>query len=420
MKFISLFSGAMGLDLGLEMAGFECATCVENDKEAVATIKHNKPDLPVFDYSITDVSGSELKKAGKFGRTTVPLVAGGPPCQAFSVFGNRLGIEDARGQLVFEFIRIIEETKPATFLMENVRGLLSMSIAPKKKELLEDENIPSEYFEKGSLLNKIFEEFNKLGYHVDCFVVNSVNYGAPQIRERILLIGNRFGHSVEFPSPRYSNRAEDNLPPFKTLGEAISPESGFVDPCPEVMNFSPRKLKYLSMVPEGGNWRSLPEDIQKESMGRSWYLKGGRSAYWRKLSFAFPSPTVVTMPNHAGTSMCHPKELRAISVGEAAAVQEFPQSWQFQGTTTAKFRQVGNAVPTRLGRVAGEVIQSLLSKIDAEGKAKSPKCGHTITHLRPHVRTRTFWKDGESFSGDKCYYDREETEEKQLDLLQID
>ena len=416
MKYISLFSGAMGLDLGLEMAGFETSVCVENDKEAVRTIKHNRPSLPVFDCSIEDVTGSELKKAAKFGSSRVPLVAGGPPCQAFSVFGNRLGIEDARGQLVFEFLRVVEETKPATFLMENVRGLLSMSIAPNKKELLENSKIPKEFFEKGSLLQRIFDEFNKLGYHVDCFVVNSVNYGAPQIRERVLLIGNRFGYSAEFPEPEFSNRPEDNLPPFKTLGEAISPEHGFIDNCPEVMNVSPRKLTYLSLVPEGGNWRSLPVDVQKESMGRSWYLKGGRSAYWRKLSYAFPSPTVVTMPNHAGTSMCHPKELRAISVGEAAAIQEFPREWEFQGTTTAKFRQVGNAVPTRLGKVAGEVILKLLNQISTDGKSKNPKCGHTITHLRPHVRTRTFWKDGESFAGDKCYYDTN-TEEKQLELI---
>jgi len=152
MKYISLFSGAMGLDLGLEMAGFETSVCVENDKEAVRTIKHNRPNLPVFDCSIEDVTGSELKKAANFGSSRVPLVAGGPPCQAFSVFGNRLGIEDARGQLVFEFLRIVEETKPATFLMENVRGLLSMSIAPNKKELLENSKIPREFFEKGSLL----------------------------------------------------------------------------------------------------------------------------------------------------------------------------------------------------------------------------------------------------------------------------
>ncbi len=416
MKYISLFSGAMGLDLGLEMAGFQTAVCVENDKEAVRTILHNKPNLPVFDCSIVDVTGKELKKSGKFGRSTVSLVAGGPPCQAFSVFGNRLGIEDARGQLVFEFIRIIEETRPKTFLMENVRGLLSMAIVPNNSELKKNKKIPKEYFEKGSLLHKIFNEFNALGYHVDCFVVNSVNYGAPQIRERVLLIGNRFGYSTSFPEPRYSNRPEDKLPPFKTLGDAISPESGFVDPCPEVMNFSPRKLKYLSMIPEGGNWRSLPEDVQKESMGKSWYLKGGRSAYWRKLSYAFPSPTVVTMPNHAGTSMCHPKELRAITIGEAAAIQEFPSSWEFQGTTTAKFRQVGNAVPTRLGKAAGFVLKELLGKIEEKGHAKNPECGHTVTHLRPHVRTRTFWKNGKSFSGDKCYYEKQKEEEKQLEL----
>ena len=407
MKFISLFSGAMGLDLGLEKAGFESAVCVENDKEAIKTISHNRPQLPFFDCSITDVSGDQLRKAGGFKKMNVPLVAGGPPCQAFSVFGNRLGIEDARGQLVFEFLRIVEETQPATFLMENVRGLLSMSIAPNKKELKNDKKIPKEFFEKSSLLNKIFKEFNNIGYHVDCFVVNSVNYGAPQVRERVLLIGNRFGYKASFPEPQFSNRVDDKLPPFKTLGEAISSESGFVDPCPEVMNFSPRKLKYLSMVPEGGNWRSMPVEIQKESMGKSWYLKGGRSAYWRKLSYAFPSPTVVTMPNHAGTSMCHPKELRAISIGEAAAIQEFPRNWKFQGTTTAKFRQIGNAVPTRLGQVAGTVIHELLSKIEKDGKAKSPDCSSTITHLRPHVRTRTFWKDGESFSGEKSYYEND-------------
>ncbi|EOX1290384.1 DNA cytosine methyltransferase [Vibrio cholerae] len=404
MKFISLFSGAMGLDLGLEMAGFETAVCVENDKEAVKTIKHNKSELPVFDRSIVDVTGNELLEAGKFG-DLVPLVAGGPPCQAFSVFGNRLGIEDARGQLVFEFMRIVEETRPATFLMENVRGLLSMSIVPNKKELKSDSAVPKGYFEKGSLLKKILSDFNALGYHVDCYVVNAVNYGAPQNRERVLLIGNRFGYQTKFPEPLFSNRPEDNLPPFKTLGEAISPEAGFVDTCTEVMNFSERKLKYLAMVPEGGNWRSLPEDIQKESMGKSWYLKGGRSAYWRKLSYAFPSPTVVTMPNHAGTSMCHPKELRAISVGEAAAIQEFPRHWEFQGTTAAKFRQVGNAVPTRLGNVAGSVLKELLGKIKNNGYADDPVCSSQIVHLRPHVRTRTFWKDGESYSGDTSYYE---------------
>lgn len=396
----------MGLDLGLEMAGFECAVCVENNSDAVKTIKFNKPSIPVFNKSIVEVSGAEIIDAGNFGNSDIPLVAGGPPCQAFSVFGNRLGLEDARGQMLFEFVRMVSETNPKVFLMENVRGMLSMSVIPEKSSK-KNPSAPPWYFEKGSLVKLLISEFNKLGYHVDCFVVNSVNYGAPQIRERVLLIGNRFGYKVDFPQPGYSNRPEDNLPPFKTLGDAIDPTLGFIDNCPDVMNFSPRKLKYLSMIPPGGNWRSLPEDIQKESMGKSWYLKGGRSAYWRKLSFAFPSPTVVTMPNHAGTAMCHPSELRAISIGEAAAIQEFPSHWQFQGTTSSKFKQVGNAVPTRLGMVAGQVIRQLLEKIELYGMDKNPEFGYTITHIRPHVRTRTFWKNGESFSGDVGYYQEE-------------
>lgn len=404
--YISLFSGGMGLDLGLESAGFDTRVCVENDLEAVETIRFNKPELPVIDRSVVDVEGEELRSLGGFGESEIPLVVGGPPCQSFSVFGNRLGVDDARGQLVFEFIRLIEQTRPATFLMENVRGMLSMSIVPRSKENLPNDGIPLEYYEKGSLMTKIFSEFNNIGYHVDCFVVNSVNYGAPQIRERVLLIGNRYGYQASFPKPQFSNRVKDNLPAFRTLGDVIGPDSGFVDPCDEVMNFSERKLKYLAMVPEGGNWRSLPVEIQKESMKKSWYLKGGRSAYWRKLSFAFPSPTVVTMPNHAGTSMCHPHELRAISVGEAAAIQEFPIDWKLRGSTTAKFRQIGNAVPTRLGRVAGEVIKSLLEKIRTEGESDKKLCSNSTMHIRPHIRTRTFWKDGQSHSGDTGYYDK--------------
>jgi DNA (cytosine-5)-methyltransferase 1 len=220
VKFISLFSGGMGLDLGLEMAGFECAVCVENDQDALKTIKFNKPNLPAFETSIVEVSGKDLISASGIKGEDIPLVVGGPPCQAFSVFGNRLGLEDARGQMLFEFVRIISETKPSVFLMENVRGLLSMSIMPLKSKN-QDNNTPKEYFKKGSLVNLLFQEFNKLGYHVDCFVVNAVNYGAPQIRERLIFIGNRFNHHVKFPEPIFSNRSEDNLPAFKTLGDVI-------------------------------------------------------------------------------------------------------------------------------------------------------------------------------------------------------
>lgn len=408
MKVISLFSGAMGLDLGFEQAGFETQACVEIDAAAVATIKLNRPELQVFDKSIVDIKGRDLLLGAGFAADEeVPVVIGGPPCQAFSVFGNRKGLEDSRGQLIFEYIRIIDELRPHVFVMENVRGLLSMPIIPKNKSLNKD--LDPALTKPGSLIELIFKKFNEIGYRVDCYVVNSVNYGAPQIRERLIFIGNRHGLIANFPSPLYSNRSADGLPPFKTLGDAIGP--GFNDPCPEVMNFSPRKLKYLSMIPEGGNWRSLPIDIQKESMGKSWHLKGGRSAYWRKLSFAFPSPTVVTMPNHAGTSMCHPTELRAISVGEAAAIQGFPREWKFTGSTTEKFRQVGNAVPCILGYVAGKTVKDLIYRIKSGEQKLNDAPLHQVIHLRPHVRTRQFWKNGTAIAGDVSYYDDDNNED---------
>lgn len=393
VPFISLFSGAMGLDLGLEEAGFESRVAVEFDVDAAKTIRHNRPELPLVDRSIELTDGRELLRLSGLKKGEVPLVVGGPPCQAFSVIGKRRGLEDRRGQMVYEFIRIIDETQPRSFVMENVRGMLSMSLKSKA-----DPEAAPEETAHGSLLRDVISRFEHLGYRVDCFVVNAVNYGAPQQRERVILIGNREKKQVSFPEPTHSNRDSDGLPPFRTLGDAIG--SGFTDPDPALLNFSPRKLYYLSMIPEGGNWRSLPLDVQKESMGKSWGLKGGRSAYWRRLSFAFPSPTVVTMPNHASTSMCHPRETRAITVGEAAAIQEFPAGWEFQGNTQSKFRQVGNAVPVRLGKIVGEVIRELLATEDSEAVAPESR----IIHIRPHVRTRSFWKNGVALAGDHDYY----------------
>jgi DNA (cytosine-5)-methyltransferase 1 len=285
--------------------------------------------------------------------------------------------------------------------MENVRGLHSMSILPKstlKKVTASEKTSP------GSLLRHIFTKFEGIGYRLDCFIINAVNYGAPQLRERLICIGNRYNLHAVFRSPEYSNRAADGLPPFKTLGDAIG--DGFIDPDTDCMNFSLRKLRYLAMIPPGGNWRSMPVEMQKESMGKAWHLKGGRSAYWRKLSFDFPSPTVVTMPNHAGTSMCHPIELRALTVGECAAIQEFPAEWKFIGSPSDKCRQIGNAVPVRLAAVAGKCVLDLLRRIALLNEEPlPPHPDHSkIYHLRPHVRTRAFWKNGEVFVGNKDYY----------------
>lgn len=404
-QVVSLFSGAMGLDLGLKAAGFRTFVCNEIDAAAVKTIKTNRPKMPIIARSIEEVTKNTLETAAQQPLDDVGLVAGGPPCQAFSVYGKRQGTNDSRGKLIYEFIRIVSELRPKAFLMENVRGLHSMSIVPRSA-LKEDPDLSPALTEHGSLLREIFKRFEAIGYRVDCFLVNAVNYGAPQVRERLICIGNRFNLRAIFPQPQHSNREEDRLPPFRTLGDAIG--EGFVDTDTDCMNFSPRKLRYLAMVPAGGNWRSLPVEVQKESMGKAWYLKGGRSAYWRKLSFEFPSPTVVTMPNHAGTSMCHPTELRALTVGELAAIQEFPATWRFEGTATEKCRQIGNAVPVRLGEVAGGVICELLRAAAAVKKVEGPLLPSRVEHIRPHIRTRTFWKAGQAFAGDYSYYDDDE------------
>ncbi|WP_438731740.1 DNA cytosine methyltransferase [Parasphingorhabdus sp. DH2-15] len=239
-------------------------------------------------------------------------------------------------------------------------------------------------------------------YRLDCFEVNAVNYGAPQLRERVLFIGNRFNRELEFPSPTHGSVEsltvdlfnDNHLEPWVTLRDAIGSMN---DPGEEIMDFSPRKKKFLSLVAEGSNWRILPEELQKESMGKAYFAKGGRSGWWRRLSFDLPCPTLVTMPNHASTSLCHPVEVRALTVKEYAAIQGFPSDWAFKGTTSQKYAQIGNAVPVRLGEVAGTVIAEECATI---ANLSTPVTSGAIKpfrkiYIQSHVRTRK-WFDGNS------------------------
>jgi len=253
-------------------------------------------------------------------------------------------------------------------------------------------------------------------YRVDCFEANAVNYGAPQLRERALFVGNRLDRVVTFPPPAHGSDDTEQgklfraLKPYRTLRDAIGE---LHEDNPVLLDFSPRKKKYLAMVPPGGNWRSLPPKLQKESMGQAWYAKGGRSGWWRRLSWDLPSPTVVTMPNHASTSMCHPVEVRVLSLAECAAVQEFPPDWEFAGTVLEQYEQVGNAVPPRLGVVAGDVIARQLDatrakKVKANGKGELWDKAQAVfapafrkVYVKSHVRTRQWFKAGTVFVWDQ-------------------
>lgn len=427
---ISLFTGGMGLDIGLEQTGrFEVLACVDNDPAACETIRKNQragrlhPELKVFERDVTELDPEEVLQASGLGVAGIDLLVGGPPCQSFSTAGRRGTIQDARGTLLWQFLRFVEALKPKFFLMENVRGLLSGAMRHRPIALRPENGGPplSEDEEPGSVVRMLATDLQNMAgssYCMDCFEVNAVNYGAPQLRERALFIGNRYNAEVDFPDPTHGAPTEwkgqqglfgNHLLPWRSLRDAIG---HLDDPGAVIMDFSPRKKRYLAMVPPGSNWRSLPVEIQKESMGAVWHAKGGRSGWWRKLSFDLPCPTLVTMPNHAGTSLCHPTELRALTLKEYALIQEFPPDWEFCGSPAEQYAQAGNAVPVRLGRVTGDVIARELDILRKHGHR--PHCRRLetcrIIYVQSHVRTRQWFKNGRTFiwqdgdeNGDAAY-----------------
>jgi DNA (cytosine-5)-methyltransferase 1 len=251
-KVVSLFSGAMGLDLGLEQTGrFEVVACVEIEKAFCDTILKNQAagrlskKLRVFNASVKDISPEELLNEIGLKRDDVDVLVGGPPCQSFSTAGRRRTTQDPRGSLLWDFLRWVEALEPKFFLMENVRGLLSAALChrpiaerPEKggRKLAPDER-PS------SVIRAFADDLQALphSYHVDCFEVNAVNYGAPQLRERALFIGNRFNAQVDFPAPTHGleepgsqtdlfSSEKRNLKPWRTLGDAICQSACKFDP----------------------------------------------------------------------------------------------------------------------------------------------------------------------------------------------
>lgn len=416
-KVVSLFSGAMGLDLGLEDTGrFELVACVEIQKAFCDTIRANVaagrvPGNPVvLERDVAGLSVQELLDATGLAPGEVDLLVGGPPCQSFSTAGKRGTVQDPRGTLLWDFLRFIEGLRPRFFLMENVRGLLSAALKHRPIAERPEKGGPPLSLEEepGSVVRLLAADLQAIpgtSYHMDCFEVNAVNYGAPQLRERALFIGNRHGMQVDFPQPTHGFssppigdlfNAAVTLKPWRTLRDAIG-DMGDVGTV--MMDFSPRKKSYLAMVPEGSNWRSLPTDLQKESMGQAWHAKGGRSGWWRRLSYDLPCPTLVTMPNHASTSLCHPTEIRALTLKEYARIQEFPDCWDFRGTPSQQYAQVGNAVPVRLGSVAGEVIAKTLDGVAAHAASphSKPVGDFRVVYLQSHIRTRQWFKGGETF-----------------------
>jgi DNA (cytosine-5)-methyltransferase 1 len=356
----------MGLDLGLERAGFEPRVAVELDKWSCATIRANRPELPVINEDIREVDAQAIVAMAGLQRGDVDLVAGGPPCQSFSTAGKRSSILDVRGGLFQDFARVVEYAQPRFFVMENVRGILSAAIRHRPLHLRSNRHAPLEPDEQpGSALRVILARLREeLGYEVVYGLVDAVNYGVPQFRQRVLFLGSRdheFGSEVmpieELLPPTHAEVPTPERPyPWLTLGDALR---GLSERDPEYLRYSEARLKFLRLIPAGHNWRYLRtygEDVVREALGGAYRSGGGRVGFYRRLAFDRPSPTVTATPIQKSTSLCHPTQDRVLSVREYARVQQFPDDWVFAGPTAEKYRQIGNAVPVGLGLAIGNAL----------------------------------------------------------------
>ena len=345
LNVISMFSGAMGLDNGIERAGLDIRLCVEIQHAMAETIRANKPDVPLIEDDVRNYSGMELKAiAGLKNDEEVFLVCGGPPCQAFSTAGKRLGFDDDRGNVFLKYIDLIGEIRPKYFLLENVRGLLSASYSSTAKG---EESGDTEKPSKGSALLYALDKIRQIGYSATFTLYDTANYGVPQRRERVIILGSRDGYRIPLIPPSHSKDGKNGLKKWQTFRNAVAGlKTCTAAPIPN------KRLKYFKMLGPGEYWKNLPDAVQRDAMGKSYDLPGGKTGFYRRLAWDEPSPTLVTCPTMPATDLMHPIEDRALSIEEYARIQMFPDRWQFKGSMADIYRQIGNAVPVGMGYAA--------------------------------------------------------------------
>jgi len=317
---VELFAGAGGLALGMENAGLECNLLVEIDKKAVETLRTNRPKWNVVDDDIANVDFKKIK---------ADVVAGGFPCQAFSYAGKRMGFEDTRGTLFFEYARAVKEINPKVILGENVRGL--------------------ERHDGGRTLITMLDVLDELGYDVSYKILRAQYFDVAQKRERLVIFGVRKDLNRPLAFPKEQNYTVS----LREALREVSPSEG--------QKYTADKKKIMELIPQGGYWRDLPLPLQKKYMGASFYLGGGKTGMARRLSWDEPSLTLTCNPAQKQTERCHPSETRPLNVREYARIQSFPDEWQFSGSTASQYKQIGNAVPVNLGYHIGKAIISMLS-----------------------------------------------------------
>ncbi|MBC9249423.1 modification methylase SinI [Pseudomonas alcaligenes] len=359
---LSFFSGAMGLDLDLEKAGFDIRLTCEFNKYCRQTITLNRPDTALLG-DINDYSAEQVLQAAQVSASEVDLIVGGPPCQAFSTAGKRKAFNDDRGNAFLKYIDLALTIRPRLIVIENVRGLLSCPMdhrphdqrGPEFPDLSQDEM-------KGGALNFVLSKLQLAGYTCSFNLYSAANFGTPQIRERVIIICSRDGVQAPFLTPTHAENGEHGLPRWRTFREAVQGLERH-----DHLNFPEKRLKYYRLLGPGQNWRSLTPELQREALGKSYFAGGGKTGFLRRLSWDKPAPTLVTHPAMPATDLAHPQAERPLSIQEYKRLQEFPDDWQLAGPLIEQYKQVGNAVPVSLGYAVGRLVRDLL-----QDKAKQP------------------------------------------------
>lgn len=323
-QVIELFAGAGGTALGFGNAGLNHLLLNELDKNAAQTLMVNFPEE-------TNIICDDVKNIDFTGyKGTVDIVQAGFPCQSFSYAGKSLGFEDVRGTLFFEFARCIKETQPKIAVGENVRGLLM--------------------HDNGKTLETMGAVLKELGYNVHYKVLKAQYLDVPQKRERLIIMAIRNDLNIPFVFPKEKDYTV-------SLREALKD-------CPvsDGQKYSKMKHDILKLIPEGGYWRDLPIELQKQYMGGSFHLSGGKTGMARRLSWDEPSLTLTCAPAQKQTERCHPSETRPLTIREYARIQTFPDDWEFQGSLSAQYKQIGNAVPVNLSYHLGKCLIAMLDE----------------------------------------------------------
>ncbi|NQV93407.1 DNA (cytosine-5-)-methyltransferase [Candidatus Kaiserbacteria bacterium] len=321
---IELFAGAGGTALGMEYAGIKHVLLNEHDKHACETLRTNKPEWNIIEGDVKEI---------KFKEGQADIVQGGFPCQSFSYAGKKMGLDDIRGTLFFEFARCVKEVKPKIAIGENVKGLLN--------------------HDGGRTIKTMVSILEKLGYKVKYKILKSQYLDVPQKRERLIIIGVRNDLNIPIVFPEEKDY-------IVSLRDALHK-------CPQSdgQQYPEKKRRIMELISPGGYWKDLPEKLQKEYMGASFYMGGGKTGMARRLDWDEPSLTLTCSPAQKQTERCHPEETRPLSVREYARIQTFPDSWKFAGSVTQQYKQIGNAVPVNLGYHIGNTVIKML-----EGKTE--------------------------------------------------